>query len=253
MPVDGLPITLECLLNAAVTEMSLTSFKVEGRGKQTVVILRFTEDNVNRHFQAKPVQEYSTAYRRKSPSTRLRDQNRAEAYRNNQKEKKEVKEKGDSLSPSGLFLPTPPTLVSSQSPLDKDRPMYATDILSCGNQSSARPMVKQQEEEQQIDLTFSDTDTQTVTLYNLEQKDSCEGEIHQDNDGMEWGEADSDKAYSSKPLQEELSAEENERLMVQVQKLADTVDRIVTPSRGDRGATSGSADAAEKPPDDDVS
>ena len=60
MPVNGLPITLECLLNVAVTEMSLTSFKVEGRGKQTVIVIRFTEDN--RHFPVKPVQDYSTGY-----------------------------------------------------------------------------------------------------------------------------------------------------------------------------------------------
>ena len=47
MPVEGLPSTLEGVLSALIKEKPLTSFKIDGRGDNIVVVLRFSTGQPN--------------------------------------------------------------------------------------------------------------------------------------------------------------------------------------------------------------
>lgn len=247
MPVEGLPVTLESMLNAAMQEMALSSFKVEGRGKQTVVVIRFTQDN--RHCHVAPVQDRETAaYRRKSPSTQVRDKNRAEAYRLIQKEKKD-RPKEDVSSPSDLFLPTPPTLLCSENQTEDH--VFASDIFSFDNAALPSSSDNKQEAEQQIDLPHDDTDRQTVTKCSEEERDSREDRSTEGDDGSEWVTADSHKGDNSQPQQQHELTVEERRMMAEVQKLADTMKSSFRSMAEDWEATSGTGDAASKTPDDD--
>ena len=98
MPVEGLPSTLEGALSVLIKENPLTSFKIDGRGDNIVVVLRFSTGQPN-----------DTATRRcrlKPPSQLARDERRADI--------RQGQVSGDS-SPTPLFMPTPPGQVTEKS------------------------------------------------------------------------------------------------------------------------------------------
>lgn len=103
MPVEGLPSTLESLLNAVRRENTISSFKIDGKGIQTTVALRLTAKS---SIQPPVTEDSSVVYRRKCPSQVSRDRRRAEADRTGSEKK------ASTSSPSGLFLPTPSSLCS---------------------------------------------------------------------------------------------------------------------------------------------
>lgn len=162
MPVEGLPITLETMLNGLLQEMALSSFKIEGRGKQTVVVLRLTESVTKITDQPPLAVDHSVAaYRRKSLSQANRDRRRADAYRM-KCEAKAANEHGS--SPSGLFLPTPPGQFSAAGLMETE--VSEAEKFVCGNRPP--PSAAQSPDDSQhgkLDLIQSDTDTQTVTLF----------------------------------------------------------------------------------------
>ena len=71
MPVEGLPSTLEAFLNSMLHVNTLSSFKIDSRGDNTAIVLRFT---------GQPCQSANT-YRKKPPSQIQRDRNRAQQRR----------------------------------------------------------------------------------------------------------------------------------------------------------------------------
>ena len=128
MPDSGLPMTLECMLNSALQEMTLSSFKVEGRGNQTVVVLR-PSSKISDHTPIIPLQ--NATFRRKCPSQLNQDKRSAEAYRANR-----VEQASEPIpSPSGLFLPTPPSFpyavdLTNGDPMDRSVPCVTITVIS---------------------------------------------------------------------------------------------------------------------------
>ena len=152
MPIEGFPKVLEGMLNSALQELTLSSFKVEGRGNQTVVVLRFAS-KITDHTPVTPVQ--NATYRRKCPAQMNRDRTRAEMYRANQR----IKSCEEIQSPSGLFLPTPPSLFYDA---DNTKNNVAVDMSVCDTQFS--PLSSSCQNNQGIDIVKYNGDRQTVTL-----------------------------------------------------------------------------------------
>ena len=98
MPVEGLPITLEGALSTLIKGNPLTSFKIDGRGDNIVVVLRFST--------GQPNDTAARRYRLKPPSQQARDKRRA-GIRKGQVS-------GD-RSPMPLFMPTPPSQLAEKS------------------------------------------------------------------------------------------------------------------------------------------
>ena len=91
MPVEGLPSNLEGAMSALIKGNPLTSFKVDGRGDNIVVVLRFST--------GQPNDTATRRYRLKPPSQQARDERRADI--------RQGQVRNDS-SPTPLFMPTPP-------------------------------------------------------------------------------------------------------------------------------------------------
>ena len=159
MPVEGLPFTLECMLNAALRDNKLSSFKIDGRGNQTVVVLRLTG---NISTQPPVTEDSSVAYRRKCPSQVNRDRRRAEVHRT-ERNRASNEKKASTSSPSGLFLPTPPSLCyvtdSQEKELVADT-FSLTPFVSSATPSEYDPVFN----EVDINMSASNADTQTVTV-----------------------------------------------------------------------------------------
>ena len=98
MPVEGLPSTLEGALSALIKENPLTSFKIDGRGDNIVVVLRFST--------GQPNDTATRRYRLKPPSQLARDERRADITKG--------QVSGD-RSPMPLFMPTPPSQLTEKS------------------------------------------------------------------------------------------------------------------------------------------
>jgi len=114
MPVDGLPPALECALITLINNSPLTSFKIDGRGDNTVIVLRFQANQQNNNMATQ------AHYRIKPPSQLARDRRRAE------QRKEQV---GDSsTSPSSLFLSTPPITTTETNP-STDVPNYHSNSI----------------------------------------------------------------------------------------------------------------------------
>jgi hypothetical protein len=77
MPLNGLPSTLEKLLQPLFEENSLSSFKIECHEKKTVVVLRLTSLSESKHGASCE----KTTFHRKRPAQVARDKKRAEMYR----------------------------------------------------------------------------------------------------------------------------------------------------------------------------
>ena len=106
MPVNGLPSRLEQALNVFLAEMKLSSFKIDDSGNKAVIVLRLTSA-ASAACQPSTVLKDSVAYRRKSQSQIDRDRRRAEQHKSASDQKTKA---SPPASPSGLFLPTPPSL-----------------------------------------------------------------------------------------------------------------------------------------------
>lgn len=158
MPVEGLPSTLESMMNAVLNEMSVSSFKIESRGAQAVVVIRLTPSSLPPHA----TQNSSGAYRRKCPSQVNRDKRRAEEHRAN----RELKQASES-SPSALFLPTPPSLFytaeeeNERSASGPNSDMFTSAPFTCSVPASPSPSDRQ--DKVNIDMPQCD-DTQSVTV-----------------------------------------------------------------------------------------
>ena len=98
MPVQGLPSTLEGVLNDLIKENPLTSFKIDGRGDNIEVVLRFST--------GQPNDTATRQHRLKPPSQLARDKRRADIR------KRQVS--SDSF-PTPLFMPTPPSQLTEKS------------------------------------------------------------------------------------------------------------------------------------------
>ena len=123
---------LEYALNSALHEMALSSIKIAGKGNQTVFILRLSTTNLPHHV-SQNFSDQSAVYRRKNPSQINRDRRRAEIHRQRNTEHKNKASQTSEPSPSGLFLPTPPSLFYS----DKhENDINCADIFSFSNNAS---------------------------------------------------------------------------------------------------------------------
>ena len=98
MPVEGLQSTVEGALSALIKENPLTSFKIDGRGDNIVVVLRF--------LTGQPNDTATRRYRLKPPSQLARDERRADIRKG--------QVSGD-RSPMPLFMPTPPSQLTEKS------------------------------------------------------------------------------------------------------------------------------------------
>ena len=98
MPVVGLPITLEGALSVLIKVNPLTSLKIDGRGDNIVVVLRFST--------GQPNDTATRRYRLKPPSQQARDERRADI--------RQGQVRNDS-SPTPLFMPTPPGQLTEKS------------------------------------------------------------------------------------------------------------------------------------------
>ena len=87
-------------------EMSVSSFKIDDSGNKAVVVLRLTSA-ASVACQPSTVQKDPVVYRRKSQSQIDRDRRRAEQNISDTVRKTKA---SPPSSPSGLFLPTPPSL-----------------------------------------------------------------------------------------------------------------------------------------------
>lgn len=170
MPVTGLPTTLECMLNTALTEMKLSSFKVESRGNNTVVVLRLTTDTTATSTSAAAaaattnfdsqrdtqMRNQSSVFRRKCPSQIDRDRRRAGTHRHEQ----ERKARKSASSTSGF--------------LSED--ISAADALGCDADTPTVASNKLRNTLQETDSFQCDRDTQTETVDSEEKKSTklCE-------------------------------------------------------------------------------
>lgn len=154
MPVEGLPSTLEGMLNVVLQDNTVSSFKVDCRGDQTVVVVRLT---ANTSIHPPVTENGSVAYRRKCPSQVNRDRRRAEAHRTGREKKASV------TSPSGLFMPTPPSLCYA--PDHREKEPVSADVFSYTPCTSSAPLSSSDPPQHgQIDMSESDIDEQTVTV-----------------------------------------------------------------------------------------
>jgi len=84
MPVQGLPSSLEAMLNAMLQENSVTSFKVEASASRTVLVLRFSS-TTGQHGDDTT---QSVSFRKKNPAQITRDRRRVEAFQQQQQQQK---------------------------------------------------------------------------------------------------------------------------------------------------------------------
>ncbi len=147
MPVDGLPRTLETILNTLLQDNTLSSFKIQGKGKQTCVVLRLSPPAHPKDAEQGQSSSHSdtAVYRRKCPSQVARDRRRAEQHRNSVKHNTTAP-----ASPSGLFLPTPPSLYYA-----KDTES-AADVFNFNATSSREPAVVHSKTDRQLQCVNED-------------------------------------------------------------------------------------------------
>jgi len=125
MPVTGLPPSLETVLNTFLQEMSLTSFKIDGRENQTVIVLRLSPAH---QLPATHSQCDSVVYGRKGAAQIARDKRRVETHKVSLMKKHRM----NPVSPSELFLPTPPSLfynTENETAMDTFKDGTPTDTL----------------------------------------------------------------------------------------------------------------------------
>eukprot|EP00745_Piridium_sociabile_P022575 TRINITY_DN3523_c0_g1_i1.p1 TRINITY_DN3523_c0_g1~~TRINITY_DN3523_c0_g1_i1.p1 ORF type:complete len:156 (+),score=15.13 TRINITY_DN3523_c0_g1_i1:28-495(+) len=101
------PWHLEGIINTLLEEMCLSSFKIEGKGSLTMVVLRLSPTGPSYLPQA----THNSVYHRKYPSQVARDRRRAEVHKHRATQEYTA---SPSSSPSALFLPTPPSLFYSE-------------------------------------------------------------------------------------------------------------------------------------------
>ena len=112
MPVEGLPSAAESVLNALLKDHHETSFKLEGRGKSNIFVLRLTP------FDRTAIAAVNTVtYKKKPPSQLRRDRQRAEA-----RKAAVMQQPADETvsSPTPLFFPTPPNPAKQHMHIDRD-------------------------------------------------------------------------------------------------------------------------------------
>ncbi|KAK7461596.1 hypothetical protein BaRGS_00038640 [Batillaria attramentaria] len=185
MPVEDLPPTVEAMLNALLTENSLSPYKIEGRGDSAVVILRLTGGQPP---------NMARTYRKKPPSQVRRDKKRAE-----EKRAADTNQAGVSpSSPSPLLMSAPPTasleqctsssvhqLHENNTPcvLDSARENCQTDQQTTqSDMSPARQVVTDQHAEDHFSFstpTQDDTVTANDSFSDLPDQGYDEEEIRQ--------------------------------------------------------------------------
>ncbi|KAL8574091.1 hypothetical protein ACOMHN_065348 [Nucella lapillus] len=138
------------MLNSALQEMTLSSFKIDGRGNQTTVVLRLSCKKTTVRSPVTPFQSASS--KKKCQGQVDRDRRRAEAYR---AKRQEVNQQAP--SPSGLFLPTPPSVLYAADYSDSND-MFTFD-------SHCPPYTSNCQGEQRIDMTYDNADKQTVAVF----------------------------------------------------------------------------------------
>jgi len=84
MPVQGLPSSLEAMLNAMLQENSVTSFKVEAGASRTVLVLRFSS-TTGQHGDDTT---QSASFKKKNPAQITRDRRRVEAFQQQQQQQR---------------------------------------------------------------------------------------------------------------------------------------------------------------------
>ena len=160
MPVEGIPVFIERLLNAALQDMSVSSFKVDGNGAQTVTVLRLSATTTTASIgHPTHTHDFNATYRRKCPSQVRRDRQRANQFRGKQKA-------SDCFSyprsPPSLFMSTPPCLQYSGDGR-KDNSVFQQARCSplC---LSVRARDTREVSTQHIDLEPCESDARAVTL-----------------------------------------------------------------------------------------
>ena len=91
MPVNGLPCAVEGALNNLMSTSHVSSWRIQGNGKVTILTVKFCE---NEGVMADP---YKIHYRKKPPSSIKRDKERSEEYFT-EKDRKEQKQIDDDLT-----------------------------------------------------------------------------------------------------------------------------------------------------------
>ena len=84
MPVEGLPSSLEAMLNALLAENPVSSFKVEAGASRTVLVLRFS--STTGQHGGNTTLPSSASYKKKNPAQIARDQRRTEAFQEQQRQ-----------------------------------------------------------------------------------------------------------------------------------------------------------------------
>ena len=172
MPVIGLPPRLEQALNMFMREMNVSSFKIDDSGNKAVVVLRLTSA-ASVACQPSTVTDNSVMYRRKSPSQIERDRTRAEQHRADTVRKTKA---SPSSSPSGLFLPTPPSLFySAENATGSDTfPEYGhADSTGAGCVTPSARTTRTGDQADNMQLGDVDPEAVTVRLSELnEEKDT---------------------------------------------------------------------------------
>ncbi|KAK7486565.1 hypothetical protein BaRGS_00022231 [Batillaria attramentaria] len=121
MPVEGFPPAVEALLETN----TLTSYKIDGRGEDTVVVLRLTGGQPS---------DTVVTYRRKPLSQVLRDQQRAQC-----RNKDVARKASESVSsPGHLFMSTPRSKLQTKTDLEMKSPQHTSNILSDAAVQDAR-------------------------------------------------------------------------------------------------------------------
>jgi hypothetical protein len=124
MPLNGLPPTLETILQPILQDQSLSSFKVECFGDKTVVVLRLRPtSNVSSQKHGDPIN-----FHRKRPSQVARDKKRAEMHRAASNSKLKVATKTSVCQP---FISSPCNLT------DLTRPNNCRNFL-CRERSTSK-------------------------------------------------------------------------------------------------------------------
>ena len=76
MPVNGLPIAVEGALNSLLTASHVSSWKLQGQGTYTTLVLRFKENE-----EGAMADTANVYYKKKSKGQIQREKERAEEYR----------------------------------------------------------------------------------------------------------------------------------------------------------------------------
>jgi len=84
MPVEGLPSSLEAMLNALLAENPVTSFKVEAGASRTVLVLRFS--STTGQHGGNTTLPSSASYKKKNPAQIARDKKRTETFQEQQRQ-----------------------------------------------------------------------------------------------------------------------------------------------------------------------